>query len=490
MTIERVFEGCYLSGKAPETGSMAKLLDKYNIKRVIGHPTYKNDNNIGDEIKRDITAAAKHFAGDPTAIIVSDGTWTEQSPDRSTMDAALKGAIETLGSLNKEARRNFIVICTPYDGYQNDHTPGKGSALKLIYEEVSRTREVSTLILLDGDLRNDFDPWFRVFKAVEKEHLSLRSGMGFFITARYARHFVDASLTRFVVGPLTTIMGTYVPGGISGDIVLSREAVNRECQMEWDDHRRRYGTDIATTFDNIADPQTLIYEVYLGAKLHDVTDEAKLSVMPGEVIGSALKRLLHYEEKESRITTVISEDKPVEKPIVWGPEKSGIEFIDPGCTNVFDVDVKRNSLIEKYEDYRPAMELVLLKESAARINRAYERLKKANIGDDDSAIFLGVDRPFWIELLYEHIAYLLKTGDVETVKTSMSYLYSAAFCEFCREKLEWLGARTLGQIRKIQKQLGVSPEKAKDFYTNEVDRVVEEMAMNFYAGRKRILEML
>lgn len=79
----------------------------------------------------------------------------------------------------------------------------------------------------------------------------------FFITARYARHFVDASLTRFVVGPLTTLMGEYVPGGISGDIVLSAGAVRHERNADWDEHRRRNGTDIATTFDNIADPDSL-----------------------------------------------------------------------------------------------------------------------------------------------------------------------------------------------------------------------------------------
>ena len=124
----------------------------------------------------------------------------------------------------------------------------------------------------------------------------------FFVTARYARHFVDASLTRIVVGPLTTLMGRYVPGGISGDIVLSADAVAHEREAEWTVSRRKYGTDISTTFDNIADPRTVIYEVYLGAKLHDITDEGKLSVMPGEVIGAALERLLHWESTDGRVT--------------------------------------------------------------------------------------------------------------------------------------------------------------------------------------------
>ncbi len=490
MSFKQIFDKCYLFGSAPDTGSIAELLDKFGVTKVVGHPTFKNQDNIGDEIKRGIAAAKENFAGENVAFIVSDGTWNEITKDESTMIAAINGAGEILSSFESSVRDRFLVISTPYDGYQGNHTPGKGSALKLIYEEVSRADKPQLLILLDGDLKNDFNPWFKVFSAVEKEHALKRAGRDFFVTAKYARHFVDASLTRFVVGPLTTIMGTYVPGGISGDIVLSKGAVERECKVEWDDHRRRYGTDIATTFDNIADPNTDIYEVYLGAKLHDITDEAKLSVMPGEVIGSALKRLLFYEEKDARITTIISEDKPVGKPIIWGPEKTGIDFIDPGYTDVFDVDRKRYSLLERFKDYRSAIEAVLTSESYEKIAFSYSRLSTAPTGDSDPVMFLQITRDFWIELLYEHIGYLLKTSDVETVKASMSYLYSAAFCEFCKEKLEQLGAKTYGEVRLIQKNLGVPHDKARDFYEQEVDKVVEDMAMRFYEGRKRILEFM
>ncbi len=490
MGFKQVFERCYLFDKAPDEGSIAKLLDKFEVTRVVGHPTFRNQDNIGDEIRRGIIAAKENFAGENVAFIISDGTWNEITKDESTMKAAIDGAGEALSSLDTSTKDRFLVISTPYDGYQGNHTPGKGSALKLIYEEVSRANRPELLILLDGDLRNDFRPWFRVFGAVEKEHSLKKAGRDFFITAKYARHFVDASLTRFVVGPLTTIMGTYVPGGISGDIVLSKGAVVRECKVEWDDHRRRYGTDIATTFDNIADENTDIYEVYLGAKLHDITDEAKLSVMPGEVIGSALKRLLFYEERDSRITTIISEDRPLGRPEVWGPEKTGIDFIDPGYTDVFDVDTKRAGLLERFRDYRSAIETVLTPASWEKVISFYFSMSSASTGDDDIVMFLQITRDFWIELLYEHIGYLLKTGDVEVVKASMSYLYSAAFCEFCREKLQQLGARTYGEVRLIQKRLGVPPDKARDFYEREVDKVVEDMAMRFYEGRKRILKIL
>lgn len=61
--------------------------------------------------------------------------------------------------------------------------------------------------------------------------------------------------------------------------------------------------------------------MYLGAKLHDITDEAKLSVMPGEVIGSALGRILHYENQDGRVTRQIKEDIPLKRPETWGRKK-------------------------------------------------------------------------------------------------------------------------------------------------------------------------
>ena len=216
-------------------------------------------------------------------------------------------------------REKIMVIATPYDGYQDDKTPGKGSALKLIFEEMGFCN-ASFLMLADGDLKNDMKEWQKVYKKVEDYHNETYGTKSFFITAAYARHFIDASLTRFIVGPLTTLMGQFVPGGISGDIVLSAGAVEHERKAKWNVKRRKYGTDISTTFDNIADKDTVIYEVYLGAKLHDITDEGKLSVMPGEVIGAALERIVHYEEAEGRISRIIEKDMELEGSLLPGDQ--------------------------------------------------------------------------------------------------------------------------------------------------------------------------
>jgi hypothetical protein len=93
----------------------------------------------------------------------------------------------------------------------------------------------------------------------------------------------------------------------------------------------------------------------------------------------------------------------------------------------------------------------------------------------------------WVELLYEVMGYVLVTKDIENSKKALNYLYTAAFVDFCGVKLRELGAGNLSGIRKIQGNLGVGDDRARDFYTNNVDAVVRKMALDFYKGRSAIL---
>lgn len=487
MAIYCIEDGLYRAECPLKAGDLGKLLADFDAEIVVGHPTFQNADNIGKEISIGIKAAIEVYSGKKVAFVVSDGTYRMDSPNESTMISALEASSKTFEKIRPSDRKNLLLAVVPYDAYKEDRTPGKGSALKLIFDEVSLCPSMTKLILLDGDLRNDLKPWFRVFQRVQAEHQTRKGKKEFFITARYARHFVDASLTRFVVGPLTTLMGEYVPGGISGDIALSAGSIQHEREAQWDEHRRRYGTDIATTFDNIADPNVEIYEIYLGAKLHDITDEAKLSVMPGEVIGAALNRIMHYESLDGRLSHLLKEDFPLKRPKAWGPDKTGIEFIDPGFTDIFDVDMKRKTLIDRFFQFEAHIQKVLNEEMYTLIKRSHAHLANLSAEDTDPFEFLGISRNLWIDILYQSIAYLLLKQDTETVKLCLNYLYTAAFLEFCREKIMRLGAKTYGEVRSMQKSLGAIPQKAKDFYRDEVDGVVEKMALEFFSGRKKIL---
>ena len=491
MSFKQVEPGLWLGTLSPEQGALAQLWSDHGARIIVAHPTYHNGPTVGAELRGGIAAAAKNFGGRPVSFVVTDGTWTEGSGDRSTLEAAEAAAREALAALPEQERPLVQVVLTPYEGYSGDRTPGKGSALKLLFDEMGAWHGADLLILLDGDLRNDMAGWQGVFAAVEAEHGERHGDRPFFVTARYARHFIDASLTRFVVGPLTTLLGRYVPGGISGDIVLSAGAVAHERQSAWTEARRKYGTDISTTFDNIADDDTVIYEVYLGAKLHDITDEAKLSVMPGEVIGAALERLRFWEQNGGLVSQRLQPDATLQPLELWGPARTGIDFIDPGKSDMFNVDAKVRTLLERYPEFAPDIERVLGADDAALLEERRQDLAVAHMSGrgDREVLFLGMDRQRWTGILHKAVARLLEGMELEPIKRCLSYLYTAAFLEGVKDRLAELDLKTLEQVRAAQGDLGVPPEQAEAFYGDRVDGEAEALAMGFFQGRGEILRL-
>jgi len=468
-----------------EYGLIGKIWKDFGADIITGFPTFKTHMTTPRLLRDSITGALKTFPHSKVAFIVTDGTYNHDNEDKTTIDAALNSAVRVFEEYSSEIKDRVIVIATPYDGYQGNRIAGKGSALRLIYEEMSFCN-ASFLILSDGDLRNDMKEWQKVYKKVIDYHNDHYGGKEFFITAGYARHFLDASLTRFIVGPLTTLMGKYVPGGICGDIVLSSGAVEHERNSLWNERRRKYGTDISTTFDNIADKNTVIYEVYLGAKLHDITDEAKLNVMPGEVIGAALERIIYYEKNHGLISNILNGKESLSPVEIWGREKTGIDFIDPGFTGIFNIDLKIRILLDKFPLFREDIKKIIDRETCENLEYNYDNLKKLSDKGKGELFFLKIDRETWKNILYQAIAYVLVTQDVETVTRGLNYLYTAAFLEFCREKLNELGYFTLQEIRAVQANLGVPPEKSEEFYRDNVDRVISDMAKSFFDGRYNI----
>ncbi len=464
----------------PQRGVLGEILKRHGTEVTICHPTYGNADNIGRLLLNGIEGVLANFPDSRVSFVVSDGTYTSSNPDTSTIDAAMEGVRSAYGDGLPE---NILVAVTPYEGYLGNYVPGKGSALKLVYEELAFC-DAKLAIILDGDLRNDMVTWHRAFRKVADYHFEKKPGKEMFVTARYARHFVDASLTRFVVGPLTTLMGVFVPGGISGDICLSAGAVALE-RGEWSEERLKYGTDISTTFDNLANPDSVIYELYLGAKLHDITDEAKLSVMPGEVIGAALERILHYR---SIIEENLRERKTLGRPVVWGPEETGIDFIDPGYTDVFDVRKKVLSLVNRWPEFRDDVSVVLGRDNVREIEENVKRLRQISENLSGSLRFLEFTMERWIDALYRGIGLVLKKGEIGIVKRAFNYLYTAAFLEFCKDRLVDLGLDTFEKVMDAQDHLGVPPEQSRMFYEEKVDREAFRLAETFFEGRKKILD--
>ncbi len=471
----------YKIDETPKEGEISFIINKIKANFIIGHPTYNNQDNIGSLIEKDIKGILKYIK-ENSLIIISDGTKTIENDDKSVFEAIekifpiLKEKYEqNLNNLNIDV----AILVSMYDGYMGNRIPGKGSALKLIYSEVYNSNFGEFLTLLDGDLRNDVNEWIGVYKKIIEYHKENFGDKPLFVTAKYARHFVDASLTRFIVSPLTTGFGMFVPGGISGDIFLNKKAVENEIKAKWSENRYKYGTDISTTIDNIVNG-TIIYEAYLGAKLHDITDEAKLAIMPREVIGAILEKFIEKEKENGIISKIKQEKLELKFPIIFDSSKTGIDFIDPGYTDVFNIDVKTTNLIEKFIDYKNSIEKVFGTSFAKEIEKRVEKLKENYKNENNKILFLDINRDLWIDILNKALNYILSTEDVENTKTALSYLYTASFLEFVKEKLEFLNIKTYKEIRKKQKKLGVPKEIAKEFYEKEVDEKIKDMSIKFY----------
>ncbi len=463
----------------PEKGELSAFLRHKEVSLLIGHAAYRNHENIRKLLESDIAAATAIYPDTSVAIVISDGSYTEQSGDTRTIDEAVNAAERVFEGL-PEGGNGIHLLAAPYEGYCDRRVSGKGSALRMIFDEIEGSF-VKDIFLLDSDLRNDFLLWFKAYRLILTDHKRNFPTREAFITARYARHFIDASLTRNVIGPLTTLMGTFVPGGISGDIVLTAGATAIERRAEWNRERMGYGTDIATTMDNIA-AGTVIYEAALGAKLHDITDDTRLQIMPREVIASALERLLYYEKLDGRISRlVVSEVVKLQEPIYYGKDKTGIDFINPGFTALFKIDFKREMLYVDFVKYQEALKTVLSDVSYNEI-----KFRRDTFMNSEKELFIGVTQNKWRYLLYEAIRYLLRSGDMANTVDALVYLYRAAFLETVTDRLFDLGYSNISGVRMAECKLGVADEKAEKFYREKVDLEARKLAVDFFDGRHLI----
>ena len=122
MSIFKLADGLYRGACPLAEGELGELLSRSKTEIVVGHPTFQNADNIGKELAGGLQAAAEVYPGRKIAFIVSDGTCRMDSPDDSTLVAALEASAETLQQLGPFISKNIVVAAVPYDGYKNDRT--------------------------------------------------------------------------------------------------------------------------------------------------------------------------------------------------------------------------------------------------------------------------------------------------------------------------------------------------------------------------------
>ncbi|HTS02335.1 MAG TPA: glycosyltransferase [Thermoanaerobaculia bacterium] len=239
-----------------EVEARLKALGAVDI--LVGIPSFNNARTIGHVVRAVAAGLARHFPGQKTLLVNSDGGSTDGT--REIVERTELGELaEVLVDAVPESPLARIV--TPYSGL-----PGKGSALRTIFR-IAADLDVRACCVVDSDLRSISPEWVELLLTPVHRH-------GYdFVAPLYARHRYDGTITNTIVYPLTrALYGFRVRQPIGGDFGFSGDLARRFLAWEdWEGPVARYGIDIFMTTTALAEGRR-VCQSFLGAKLHDPKD--------------------------------------------------------------------------------------------------------------------------------------------------------------------------------------------------------------------------
>ncbi|MBS3817898.1 glycosyltransferase [bacterium] len=249
-----------------------------NADIVVGIPCLNNDATISHVIDMVSEGLAKYYKNLRTVLIISDGGSTDDTREVAK-DKSIHPFIEK--------------IITIYRGI-----PGKGSALRMIFESASSLK-AKVCVLCDADLRSINPEWVRTLAEPVLTH-----GHDF-VAPVYTRYKYDATITNNIAYNLIrALFGKRVRQPIGGDFGLSKDMINFYfyCSRDvWVTDIARFGIDIWMTTSAIMNDVS-ICEAYLGSKVHDTKDPAEsLGPMFRQVVHTLFQLMEDYSEKWKNI---------------------------------------------------------------------------------------------------------------------------------------------------------------------------------------------
>ncbi|MGD2245850.1 MAG: glycosyltransferase [Candidatus Aminicenantes bacterium] len=215
---------------------------------VVGIPCFNNDATIEYVVDMVSEGIAKYYRDLRVVTIISDGGSTDDSRELAK-EKAVYPFIEK--------------IVTIYRGI-----PGKGSALRMIFESASFL-DAEVCLVFDSDLRSITPEWTKTLAEPVLIH-----GHDF-VAPVYSRYKYDATITNNIAYNLTrALYGKRVRQPIGGDFGLSKKMTDFyfRCGKEiWLTDIARFGIDIWMTTKAILENKS-ICQAHLGTKVHDVKD--------------------------------------------------------------------------------------------------------------------------------------------------------------------------------------------------------------------------
>lgn len=257
---------------------------------VVGIPCFNNDSTIEHVIDMVSEGIAKYYNNFRTVVIISDGGSTDDTRELAR-DKTIYPFIEKL--------------VTIYRGI-----PGKGSALRMIFESVS-SLEAKACVLCDADLRSITPEWIKALADPVLTH-----GRDF-VAPVYSRYKYDGTITNNIAYNLTrALFGKRVRQPIGGDFGLSGKMIDfyfHNGKDVWTTDIAKFGIDIWMTVSAMVEDVAL-GQSYLGTKIHDIKDPVEsLGPMFRQVVHTLFQLMENYEEKWQKV------EKSVAVPVYGAP---------------------------------------------------------------------------------------------------------------------------------------------------------------------------
>lgn len=215
---------------------------------VVGIPSFNNDATIDHVIDMVSEGLAKYYPDLRAVVIISDGGSTDDTREVAR-DKTIYPFIEK--------------IVTIYRGI-----PGKGSALRMIFESASFLN-AKVCLLFDSDLRSITPEWVKSLADPVLNH-----GHDF-VAPVYSRYKYDATITNNIAyNMIRALYGKRIRQPIGGDFGFSTGMISfyfNYVPDMWMTDIARFGIDIWMTTTAMVGNKS-ICQAYLGAKIHDVKD--------------------------------------------------------------------------------------------------------------------------------------------------------------------------------------------------------------------------
>src|SRR5213593_4563 len=400
-----------------ETSALAAELDEALLAHgqadlVVGIPSYRNAATVG-HVARATAEGLRRYLPDARALIVNaDGGSQDGTVER--VRASADGVPAVAGS---------------YRGRS-----GKGSALRAIFEAVSRTGARACAVV-DADLRSITPEWIgRLLGPVVE-------GDADYVTPLYARHKHDGTITNTVAYPLTrALYGARVRQPIGGEFAFNA-ALARAYLAEsvWDTDVARFGIDIFMTTTALV-RGVRVAQAFLGAKIHDPKDPgADLGPMFTQVVGT----LLTLARKNVEVWRSVTGSRDV--PVI-----GEVTEVEPEVVNA-SVRV----LVEKF------------RATAADQDQAWTEILSADTRDvarkaAETGNASAIGGRFWAKAVYEIVAAAKERDDTESLARALLPLYFGRV------------AALIGEVQGLD-QAGA-------------ERVVEQQALAFEQTKPYLLE--